>query len=389
MSLRHHTKVLLLILMVSLAAIGATPMAATAAPTATDAASVQTAEECEFPITLTDATGEEVTLEEPPERVTTTNPSVAQIMWEIGGAEQVVGTSQFAHYLDGAEDRTNVSSTEFGVNIELVVSTEPDLVLAPSATSVETVEALRDAGLTVYHFPEETDFDEVREATTIVGQLTGNCEGAAEANAWMDANVEAAATATTDADRPGIMYPLSGDFVVGGDTFIHEMIVASGGDNLAADEFDGYQVMNDEVVLSLDPEYLIATEESTFVLEEEPYASTRAVENDAIVMMEVNYLNQPAPRSVVFSVQNLTAELHPDLYDESDFVSRAEAAALVDSDSATDDADTDDAGDDATPTETAADDAAGDADTDTTIPGFGPVAAIAALILSVLYFRRD
>ncbi|MCL9817548.1 PGF-CTERM-anchored ABC transporter substrate-binding protein [Natronocalculus amylovorans] len=389
MSLRHHTKVLLLILMVSLAAIGATPMAATAAPTATDAASVQTAEECEFPITLTDATGEEVTLEEPPERVTTTNPSVAQIMWEIGGAEQVVGTSQFAHYLDGAEDRTNVSSTEFGVNIELVVSTEPDLVLAPSATSVETVEALRDAGLTVYHFPEETDFDEVREATTIVGQLTGNCEGAAEANAWMDANVEAAATATTDADRPGIMYPLGGDFVVGGDTFIHEMIVASGGDNLAADEFDGYQVMNDEVVLSLDPEYLIATEESTFVLEEEPYASTRAVENDAIVMMEVNYLNQPAPRSVVFSVQNLTAELHPDLYDESDFVSRAEAAALVDSDSATDDADTDDAGDDATPTETAADDAAGDADTDTTIPGFGPVAAIAALILSVLYFRRD
>ncbi|NUE02379.1 ABC transporter substrate-binding protein [Halorubraceae archaeon YAN] len=385
MSLRHHTKVLLLILMVSLAAIGATPMAATAAPTATDAASVQTAEECEFPITLTDATGEEVTLEEPPERVTTTNPSVAQIMWEIGGAEQVVGTSQFAHYLDGAEDRTNVSSTEFGVNIELVVSTEPDLVLAPSATSVETVEALRDAGLTVYHFPEETDFDEVREATTIVGQLTGNCEGAAEANAWMDANVEAAATATTDADRPGIMYPLGGDFVVGGDTFIHEMIVASGGDNLAADEFDGYQVMNDEVVLSLDPEYLIATEESTFVLEEEPYASTRAVENDAIVMMEVNYLNQPAPRSVVFSVQNLTAELHPDLYDESDFVSRAEAAALVDSDSATDDADTDDAGDDATPTETAAD----DADTDTTIPGFGPVAAIAALILSVLYFRRD
>jgi len=389
MSLRHHTKVLLLILMVSVAAIGATPMAATAAPTATDAASVQTAEECEFPITLTDATGEEVTLEEPPERITTTNPSVAQIMWEIGGAEQVVGTSQFAHYLDGAEDRTNVSSTEFGVNIELVVSTEPDLVLAPSATSVETVEALRDAGLTVYHFPEETDFDEVREATTIVGQLTGNCEGAAEANAWMDANVEAAATATTDADRPGIMYPLGGDFVVGGDTFIHEMIVASGGDNLAADEFDGYQVMNDEVVLSLDPEYLIATEESTFVLEEEPYASTRAVENDAIVMMEVNYLNQPAPRSVVFSVQNLTAELHPDLYDESDFVSRAEAAALVDSDSATDDADTDDAGDDATPTETAADDAAGDADTDTTIPGFGPVAAIAALILSVLYFRRD
>ena len=385
MSLRHHTKVLLLILMVSLAAIGATPMAATAAPTATDAASVQTAEECEFPITLTDATGEEVTLEEPPERVTTTNPSVAQIMWEIGGAEQVVGTSQFAHYLDGAEDRTNVSSTEFGVNIELVVSTEPDLVLAPSATSVETVEALRDAGLTVYHFPEETDFDEVREATTIVGQLTGNCEGAAEANAWMDANVEAAATATADADRPGIMYPLGGDFVVGGNTFIDEMITASGGNNLAADEFDGYQVMNDEVVLSLDPEYLIATEESAFVLEEEPYASTRAVENDAIVMMEVNYLNQPAPRSVVFSVQNLTTELHPDLYDESDFVSREEAAALVDSDSATDDADTDDAGDDTTPTETTTD----DADTDTTIPGFGPVAAIVALALSVLFFRRN
>jgi len=92
-----------------------------------------------FSITLTDATGTEVTLDERPERVTTTNPSAAQVMWELDAESQVVGLTQFAHYLDGAETRQNVSSTELGVSVERVVATEPDLVLAPNATSVETV----------------------------------------------------------------------------------------------------------------------------------------------------------------------------------------------------------------------------------------------------------
>ncbi|WP_138005211.1 PGF-CTERM-anchored ABC transporter substrate-binding protein [Halalkalirubrum salinum] len=335
---------------------------------------------CEFPIEVTDATGETVTIEERPERVTTTNPSAAQIMWEIGGREQVVGTSQFAHYLEGMpnDDVANVSSTDIGVSVERVVATEPDLVLAPNSTDEETIAALRDTGITVYHFPEDTDFEDVATATEVTGQLTGNCEGAAEAIAWMDANVESVENATADVDRPGLMYPLGGGYVVGGETFIHEIVVTSGAENLGAEEFNGYQQMNDERILELDPEVLLITENTGYIVDEEPYASTTAGQENATASVDVNYLNQPAPRSVVYATQNITMQLHPDAYDEGDFVSREEARDRLSTDD--EDTATDDGEDDAEESDSTADDG---------VPGFGIAAAALAIALSALLARRD
>jgi len=37
--------------------------------------------ECTFPVTMTDATGTDVTLSEEPTRIVTVNPSAAQILW--------------------------------------------------------------------------------------------------------------------------------------------------------------------------------------------------------------------------------------------------------------------------------------------------------------------
>ena len=281
-----------------------------------------------FPLTLTDATGTDVTIDERPERVTTTNPSAAQVMWELDAESQVIGLTQFAHYLEGAESRQNVSSTEFGISVERVVATEPDLVLAPNATGPETVETLRDAGLTVYHFPAAGDFEDVANKTRTIGRLTGNEQAAIETNEWMWENVEAVESLTADADRPRVMYPLLGGFAVGNDTFIHEIIVAGGGENVLADEFDGYQVVNDETVLALDPEVLIVTDQTEGqIMTSEPYSLTTAGQQNRSVRLAVSYLNQPAPRSVVYSTRNLSAQLYPERIDDPDTVVDAAAEA--------------------------------------------------------------
>ena len=372
-------------LLVIIAAVGIVPLAAAdSTDLSTGSATAQTDEPAtEFPVTLTDATGTEITLDERPERVTTTNPSAAQVMWELEAADQVVGLTQFAHYLDGAESRENVSSTEQGISVERVVGTEPDLVLAPNATSVETVETLRDSGLTVYHFPQATDFDDVADKTLTIGQLTGNEDAAHETNAWVDANVEAVSASTADVEAPRLLYPLLGGFAVGGETFIHEIIVASGAENVAAEEFDGYEVLSNEVLLELDPEVLLITDQTEGqIMHNEPYSLTTAGENDRSVMLEVNYINQAAPRSIVYSTRNLTEQLHPDRYNESDYVSRQ---AIADGEyTLEDDGSTDDAGETAG-TETADGD---DDQTDVSAPGFGAVVAVVALIGGGLLARR-
>ena len=285
--------------------------------------------DCTFPVTLTDATGTEVTVDERPDRVTTLNPSAAQTMWEIGGKSQVVGVTEFADYLDGASERTSVSKTDgFGFSIERVIGTEPDIVLAPATTAPDQVATLRDAGLTVYLFEAATDTNDIAEKTTTIGRLTGNCEGAARTNAWMTANVEAAASVTDTRDTPSVLYPLGGGFVANTNTFISAMIEASGGTNALASVDVGetqYPQVSEEIILQSDPEVLVVSSNSPSIASQEPYASTTAGREGESITVNADYLNQPAPRSVVRTVQTLTTAFHPSV--DPPFVTRNSATS--------------------------------------------------------------
>jgi len=309
---RRPLVILCLLVAVSLGAgvVTADPVSATASPSGADSPPIANNS---FPVTLTDATGTAVTVDSRPANVTTTNPSAAQTMWTLGAADQVVGVTQYASYLEGAEQRDNVSAAGLGVSIERVVDTEPDLVLAPNATSRETVATLRAANLTVYHFPAATDFEAVAAKTQTTGRLTGNTAAAADTNAWMWKHVAATESQTADVDRPRVLYPLLGGYAVGNNTFINQIITTAGGENVAASEFDGYKQVNYEVVLKLDPEVLIVTDQTAGqILGSTPYSETTAGRTNRTATLSVQYLNQPAPRSVVYATSNLSAQLHPE-----------------------------------------------------------------------------
>jgi iron complex transport system substrate-binding protein len=304
-------------------------------------------------------------------------------MWDIGGRDQVVGVSKYALYLEGAETRANVSGS-FGADVEKVVGTDPDLVLAPNVTPTETVRALRDAGVTVYHLRESTNVTDVRRKTTRIGRLTGNCEGAAEANAWMDANVEAAREATADGERPTALYPLGGGYVANTGTFVSAMIEVAGADNaLGAREFDrNYPQVNDEVLIELRPDYVVLTESTTYLTGQEPYASLEAIRKNRTVTVDGNYMSQPAPRSVVYSVRNLTAGFHPDAAANAEWVARGEVTVATESPTPSPTPEGQTGGGTAAPTDEPA-------TTDTTAAGFGAVVAALAVLASALLARRD
>ncbi len=265
----------------------------------------QTDDACGFPLEVTDATGTTVTLDERPERITTTNPSAAQTLWEIGAQDRVVGVTQYAAYLDGASERTNVSAEGFGVSVERVVGTEPDLVLVPNASSASVAESLRAQNLTVYHFDAATSIANIEEKTETTGRLVGNCEAATETNAEMNEAVADAEDRTADLDRPNALYPLGDGYVAANNTFINSLMEVGGVNNVAAAEGDGYPQLSNEVILETDPELILVTDPEASILDEEPYASTTAGTEGNYVVMNVNYLNQPSPRSVIESTETL------------------------------------------------------------------------------------
>ena len=379
-------------------AAGAQPTIATDGPTAGAQPAVgaagatgpaQTGDACGFPLNATDATGETIRLEERPERITTLNPSAAQTLWELGQEDRIVGVSQFAFYLEGAEERANVSA-EFGASVERVVDTEPDLVLAPNSSAAD-VGPLREQGLTVYHFPAATSVDDIAEKTETIGRLVGACEAADETNEEMYDAVDAAENRTADVDRPAALYPLGGGYVAANNTFIDAIMNVGGTENVAA-EYEAYPQLSDEVILETDPELILVTDPEAAILEQEPYASTTAGAEGNYVVMNVNYLNQPAPRSVIRSTETLSnavVELQ-DASGESSDGSSSDDGSSDDGSSGSDDSsggENDSSTDGMDGNETETDGSAGDTGAES--PGFGVVAAALALLASGLLARRE
>jgi len=334
---------------------------------------------CSFPYTATDATGTEVTIDEDPERIVTLNPSAAQTMWEIGARDEVVGVSQYASYLEGANAKENVSGPS-GPSVEAVLAADPDLVLVPSSSygaAEERTEQIRAQGIPVFVFGQGTSLEFVADKTDLTGRLTGNCAAGTERAAEIRQSVALMEQALGDEERPVGLNVFFG-YTSGADTFIGDVMVTGGLRNGAAEaNVSGFRQISEEQVVEMDPEWIVVPENSP-VPETPAYNSTTAVREGNVVVVNTNYLQQPAPRAVT-AAETVLQAVHPEAYDEY-----RELQIQVESESTTA---TTTASPEGATTATPTPDSP--ATTATGTPGFGPVVSVLAVAaLTVLLARR-
>ncbi len=352
------------------------PLLGAATPVSASHGGGESGDACGFPVTRTDTTGTEVTVSAPPERIVTLSPSAAQTLWEVGARDRVVGTTEFATYLNGTEDLERVPASGGSVNAEQVIGLDPDLVLAPGTISEGTVETLRDAGVTVFGLEAPATVEGVAAKTTLIGRLVGECESAAATNQWMRRNVAAVERTVADEPRPRALYLLGGGFTVGNGTFVHDVMRIAGLSNVAASAgLSGYARISPEVVRERDPEWLLRTP-GLSVPDDPAYRETIAVRENNTVVVDANYLNQPAPRSIVRATRAVARAVHPDATVDAAYVPRATTTETPTPAPTREEATVTET---AQPTQTPT--AGGGA-------GFGVVAAAAALLTTALLARR-
>jgi iron complex transport system substrate-binding protein len=341
--------------------------------------------DCEYPLELTDATGETVVIEEEPEEVVVTAPSAAQHLWDIGAREKVTGmpVNFFTSYLEGSEERTNVVGEQGAVVQETVVDLDPDLVLAPNVTAQENIQGLREAGLTVYHYPLATDLENVQELVRQSGQLVGECEGANEVVTGMQETIETIENAVADQDEPTVFYNLGFPFTAGSNTVEHDIITTAGGENLAADVDSGYFQISEEVLAAEDPEWIIISA-GTELPDVAGIQESTAVQEDQIIEVNANFLNQHGPRTMI-PLEQFAEAFHPEAIAEARATPTPTPTVTP----------TETPADDPTPTETMADETPTDVEATETPSdgddgaGFAIGAALAAIAaLAVIGQRR-
>ncbi len=299
------------------ALVAITLLVGSAASAQTDASTV----DCSYPVLATDATGTAIAVQEEPERVTVLAPSAAQTMWEIGAQDKVVGmpVNPFTAYLEGSEERTNVVGERGQPIQERVLATNPDLVLAPNIIPTDTVESLREAlpdDTAVYRFAEATSLEDVAAKTELTGRLVGSFDSAAATAAELRGQVSAVADTTAGADRPTVYYALGGGFTAGTQTFIGNLIDATGGNNIAgAANITGYAPISQEIIAAEDPDWIVVNQGMS-VPKNPAVNDSTAIKEGNILKLNANYLNQPAPRVTIPLLEMATA-FHPDAADES------------------------------------------------------------------------
>ncbi|MDS0298248.1 PGF-CTERM-anchored ABC transporter substrate-binding protein [Halogeometricum sp. S1BR25-6] len=381
MRLRTLTLVTLLLV----AAVAPVSGAAAVGPSAVEQQTTTTqAEACSFPYSATDATGTEVTLESDPGRIVTLNPSAAQTMWEIGARDEVVGVSQYAAYLDGASEKANVSGAN-GANVEKVLAANPDLVLVPSSSygaSKDRVDQLRAQGVPVFVFGEGTSLAYVANKTEQIGRLTGNCEAGREVADDVRESVSQMRAVLEDKEKPvGLNYFYG--YTSGSNTFIGDVMTTGGLRNGAAEaNISGFAQINDETVVAMNPEYVVAPEESP-VPSNEAWNSTTALQEGNVIRVNTNYLQQPAPRSVD-AAEAIMQAVHPDAYAEYRQMGAENGTAT--GETTTDETTTTVVVDD-TPPESETETGAG-TETGADSPGFGVLAGLVALVGAALLAAR-
>lgn len=223
-----------------------------------------------------DMAGTDVELPQDVERVINCWPSSIQMMITLGATDKLVGvrgivnTENFAWMTKIAPEIQNLPSvldgtgSEGTLNIEEMLTLEPDLVITPYEDDAETC---RNAGLTTAYMMFDS-FDGLKQSVTALGEMLGEDETAVAEKyvEYLDENiatVEDALKDLDDADRPVVHYmdAQNGEDMLttsGTNSIMSEWIEMGGGKISTDGMLEGNsQQISAEEILAIDPDIIL------------------------------------------------------------------------------------------------------------------------------------
>jgi len=196
-----------------------------------------------------------------PKRIVSTAPSITEILFALGLGDRVVGVTTFCRYPAEAQTRPKIG-TYYEPNFEAILAARPDVVFVVK-NPVRFKEKLEGMGLKVVELAGES-LAGIAESIRIVAATAQVPERGAKLVASIDAELAAVRKAAAGKAKPKFLFVigrtpgrLEGLFVVGRQSFLHELIEIAGGTNAFADLDQSYAKVPLEEVLARNPEVIL------------------------------------------------------------------------------------------------------------------------------------
>ena len=218
-----------------------------------------------YPLTVTDDTGASMTLAASPHRIVSLTLSSDEILLSLVAPSRLLSVTTY-----GADPAvSNVAAKippgipRLTLNVETVISLNPDLVIVANWSDPSAVKQLRDAKLPVYLMASGLSVASIEEKIQRLGLLTDTAGGAADMIARMEARLAAVARKTAQvptAQRLRVMDYATWGSSQGRGSSWDEIINRAGLVNAVGDKTPdqwGQVPLSRESILTIEPDILI------------------------------------------------------------------------------------------------------------------------------------
>jgi iron complex transport system substrate-binding protein len=258
-------------------------------------------------IEYTDDLGRKVSIKGVPQRIISLSPGNTEIVYALGLQDQLIGVTTYCNYPPAVKDKPKVSEYST-VDVEKVVSLQPDLILADSIHKTEVMPALEKLGMTVFEI-DPPSLDKIMSDLNTIGRIGGKPAAASALVASLQSRIKAVTDKTdklTSSEKPRAFFLTWHDplWTAGSGTMIDEIMTKAGGSNIAAD-LEGHSQIDLETVIQRNPQIIFVMSSMgdqdtsfNFIKNEPRFQSTDALKNGRIYRVDADILARTTPRSV-------------------------------------------------------------------------------------------
>jgi len=271
----------------------------------------------DWPQTFTDDLGNTVTLAQPPQRIITLQPNLAEIIVLIGAIDQLVGVTEFCKYPPEAAAKPKIGGI-INPSLEKIVALQPDLVLANRGNAAAFIRRLEELDINVLGYDLQR-LSDVIELVRRLGELTAHNEQAEQVAQDLQRRRQIVVQQGQKLPGPAlsVLFVLSWEplFVAGATSFVDDMITACGGQNAVrqianVDQKNPWPQISREAVVAANPQVIISTashgkpkaaeaEQILHRLKVDPgWQQVTAAQHSQVYMIEDDLVTIPGPRLI-------------------------------------------------------------------------------------------
>jgi len=271
------------------------------------------------PRTFVDALGRKLFLAKAPSRVVSMAPNVTEMLFALGLEEKVVAVTPFCDYPPEAQSKTHLGGTN--PSIEQILALKPDLVLAPQDFIQPDLLQNLDRVKVPTFVLQAAQLEDVLAQIQTVARMFDRGKAGDELAASIRQRIAVVKERTQSLAHPRVLYVLNTDPLqtVGPGSFIHQLIEAAGGANIAAGTLTAYPRFALEEVLARDPELIVFPVGTAEGIPEEDqqqwrrWSSLSAVKHNRLVLVPSVLVDRPGPR-IVEGLELLAKAIHPEAF---------------------------------------------------------------------------